>query len=173
MRRSPRSLLRAQAQALAILGTTLTFPGASALARAGRQPPRRDDCRRHHDARSSGPPSAPPWPALVFMNGATPDGRRHPTVHRLSLALARTGHLRLHPGPAGHRRRRAVAGNARQRVAFTQAASRIARSRRGRVALVGVSVGGTLALLAAADATLADADLGRRRASRPSPISPR
>jgi hypothetical protein len=32
-------------------------------------------------------------PSLVFVNGATPDGRKHPIVRRLGLGLARAGFL--------------------------------------------------------------------------------
>ena len=47
------------------------------------------------------PPGRGPWPALVFMNGATPDGRTHPMVLRLGLALASTGQLVFIPDLPG------------------------------------------------------------------------
>src|SRR5690242_5010788 len=91
MQRPPRSALRARAQSLAILGTTLSLPGASTLARIGRQPTPSDASVAGIATTLVRPETSPPWPALVFMNGATPDGRRHPTVQRLAIALARAG----------------------------------------------------------------------------------
>src|ERR1043165_7612672 len=83
--------LRARAQALAILGTTLSLPGASVLARIGREPTRCDMFVAGMSTTVVRPATSPPWPALVFMNGATPDGRSHPTVQGLGIALARAG----------------------------------------------------------------------------------
>jgi hypothetical protein len=91
MRRLSRSPLRVRAQALAILGTTLSLPAAPALSRIGKQPTPGDTNVAGIATTVVRPSSAPPWPALVFMNGATPGGRSHPTVHRLGLALARAG----------------------------------------------------------------------------------
>ena len=53
---------------------------------------RGDDSRRspHHRPEAG---DRPPWPALVFVNGATPDGRNHPIVRRLGLGLAQAGFL--------------------------------------------------------------------------------
>ena len=114
-------------------------------------------------SRSCGRRGAPPWPALVFVNGATPDGRAHPMVLRLSIALARTGHLVFIPdlpGIAGGELSPATLAAA---IAFTRAAGAAPEAANGRVALAGVSVGASLALLVAADPTLADRDLGGRR----------
>ena len=76
------------------------------------------------------------------MNGATPDGRTHPMVLRLSAALARTGHLVFIPdlpGIAGGELSPATLASA---IAFTQAAARTPEAADGRVALAGVSIGG-------------------------------
>ena len=149
-----RSRLRAQAQALAILGTTLSLPGASALARIGKQPAPSETTVAGIATTVVRPAGRPPWPALVFMNGATPDGRSHPTVHRLSLALARAGVRVFIPDLAGVAGGELSPGTLAQSVAVSEAASGSPETADGRVALVGVSVGGTLALLAAADARL-------------------
>ena len=154
MQRPSRSRLRAQTQALAILGTTLSLPGASALSRIGKQPASRETTVADIATTVVRPTSRPPWPALVFMNGATPDGRRHPTVHRLSLALARAGVCVFIPDLAGVAGGELSPGTLAQSVAVSEAASASPETADGRVALVGVSVGGTLALLAAADARL-------------------
>jgi pimeloyl-ACP methyl ester carboxylesterase len=149
-----RSRFRAQAQALAILGATLSLPGASALSRFGKQPTPDETTVAGIATTVVRPSSRPPWPALVFMNGATPDGRRHPTVHRLSLALARAGVCVFIPDLAGVAGGELSPGTLAQSVAVSEAASGSPETADGRVALVGVSVGGTLALLAAANAQL-------------------
>ncbi len=103
------------------------------------------------------PAGAPPWPALVFVNGATPDGRTHPMVLRLSPALARSGHLVFIPDLPGHRRRRAVARDAREpRSRSRRPQLPTPEAAHGRVALAGVSIGASLALLVAADPALAE-----------------
>ena len=154
MRHPSRDLLRVQAQALAILSTTLKLPGASALSRAGKQPTERETTVAGIATTVVRPSSSPPWPALVFMNGATPDGRRHPTVHRLSLALARADICVFIPDLAGVAQGELSPGTLAQSIAVSEAASRSPETADERVALVGVSVGGTLALLAAATAEL-------------------
>lgn len=149
-----RSALRARAQALAILGTTLSLPGASVLTRIGREPTRSDTLVAGISTTVVRPATGPPWPALVFMNGATPDGRSHPVVQRLGVALARAGigvFIPDLPGVAGGELSpRTLACS----VAVAEAAAGSADTADGRIALAGVSIGGTLALLAAADPRL-------------------
>jgi acetyl esterase/lipase len=154
MRHLSRSRVPPGARALAVLGTTLAVPGASALTRAGRQPVAFDTTVAGIATTVVRPSIAPPWPALVFMNGATPDGRKHQTVHRLSVALARTGVCVFIPDLAGVAGGELSPGTLAQAVAISNAAAGSPETTEGRVALVGVSVGGTLALLAAADPRL-------------------
>ena len=128
MPRSRRGLLLAQVHAAGVLGATLDLPGTSLLARRADRP--HEDVLAGAHATIVRPTGAPPWPALVFMNGATPDGRTHPTVLRLSAALARTGHLVFIPdlpGIAGGELSPVTLANA---VAFTQEVVGFARRRR-------------------------------------------
>ena len=139
-----------------MLGATLGLPGTSARGR------RVEDAgdQRGELAGTAGtivrPGGPPPWPALVFVNGATPDGRAHPMVLRLSESLARTGRLVTSPTcPASraascHRRRWP------RRSTTCEAVADSGETAGGRVGLAGVSVGASLALLAAADPRLAD-----------------
>jgi pimeloyl-ACP methyl ester carboxylesterase len=153
MPRSRRGLLLAQVHAAGILGATLDIPGTSLLARRADKP--HEDVLAGAAATIVRPTGAPPWPALVFMNGATPDGRTHPTVLRLSAALARTGHLVFIPdlpGIAGGELSPVTLASA---IAFTQEVVGSPDVAGGRVALAGVSIGASLALLTAADPTLA------------------
>jgi len=149
-------LLRAQLQAAAVLGTTLDLPGTTTIARISRT-------LRPDEAALGGvvttivrPTSKPPWPALVFANGATPDGRAHPIVLRLALALARSGYLVFVPDLPGVANGELSPATLAASTVFTQAAADAAESAHGRVALAGVSVGGSLALLTAADSRLAE-----------------
>ena len=75
-------------------------------------------------------------------------------MHRLSLALARAGVRVFIPELAGVAGGELSPETLAQAVAVSRSRVGIARDRRRQVALVGVSVGGTLALLAAADSQL-------------------
>jgi pimeloyl-ACP methyl ester carboxylesterase len=149
-----RSALRARAQALAILGATLSLPGASLLARIGRGPTRCDTFVAGISTTVVRPATSPPWPTLVFMNGATPNGRTHPTVQRLGIALARAGVGVFIPDLPGVAGGELSPQTLRCSVAIAEAAAGSADAVDGRVALAGVSIGATLALLAAADPRL-------------------
>jgi len=96
------------------------------------------------------PPTMPPWPAVLFANGATPEGRAHPTVRRLGVALANAGCLVVVPDlpdiAEGELTPRALAAAVECAVIAADSPECID----GRLGLVGVSVGGTLALLVAA-----------------------
>jgi pimeloyl-ACP methyl ester carboxylesterase len=153
--RSVNGLLQAQARAAVVLASTLDVPGIRVPARMSRAP-RRDDVVLAGTAttivRPSGPP---PWPTLVFANGATPDGRTHPAVLRLGRALARPGHLVLIPDLPGISVGELSPATLAAAIALTRAAVDKPEAADGRVALAGVSVGGSLALLTAADPGLA------------------
>ncbi len=97
------------------------------------------------------PRTSPPWPAVLFANGATPDGRAHPTVRRLGLALAASGYLVYVPDLPGIAAGELVPGTLAAAIACTNEAADSPEARSGRIGLIGVSVGGTLALLTAAD----------------------
>lgn len=155
MQRLLKGSVRAHAQALRILLTTLSPPCAGVFTRSGTQAIARDTavCGIATTViRPEGRP--PPWPTLVFLNGATPNGRKHPTVQRLGAALARAGVAvfvpDLHGVAAGELSPRTLA----EAVAVSEAAATSPDAAGERVGLAGVSVGGTLALLAAADVRL-------------------
>jgi len=91
--------VRAHARAGGILARTLDLPGTG---RASRSAERVEDgalgAWRTTIVR---PTTPPPWPSVLFANGATPDGRAHPGVRRLGVALARSGYLVLIPDLPG------------------------------------------------------------------------
>jgi pimeloyl-ACP methyl ester carboxylesterase len=95
------------------------------------------------------------WPAVVFVNGATERGRFHPDVQRLARGLARAGFLVLVPDPPGLADGEITPSTARAITAAALEAIRRTDVKDGRVGLLGVSVGASLALLAAEDPRLA------------------
>ena len=95
------------------------------------------------------PTRRPPWPALVFSNGATPDGRAHPAVLRLGLTLARTGYVVLIPDIPRIAGGELSPSTLARSVDCVEAVTELPEVAQGRVALAGVSVGASLALLTA------------------------
>jgi pimeloyl-ACP methyl ester carboxylesterase len=90
-----------------------------------------------------------PWPAIVFVNGATREGRYHPKVQRLARGLARAGFLVIVPDLPGLRLGEITLKTAAATVRVGLAAAERPDVREGRVGFYGVSVGASLALLAA------------------------
>jgi pimeloyl-ACP methyl ester carboxylesterase len=95
-------------------------------------------------------------PAFVFVNGVTAPGRRHPDVQRLASTLARAGHTVLVPDPTGLAQGAITVATAQSLIAAVDAFARSPDAPGGRVRLLGVSLGTTLALLAAQDPRLRD-----------------
>jgi len=94
-------------------------------------------------------------PALVFFNGVTARGRHHPDVRRLSRALARVGFLVVVPDLPGLSSGRIDGETVAAAVAVASAVADRPDVKGGRVGLAGVSIGATLALVAAEDVRLA------------------
>jgi pimeloyl-ACP methyl ester carboxylesterase len=95
------------------------------------------------------------WSTLVLVPGATELGRRHPRVVSLAHALARVGNVvvlpdlpRLGGGEVTEAAVASAVGVAQAVLAWSDGGSRLA--------IVGVSVGGTVALLAAEEPELED-----------------
>ncbi len=86
----------------------------------------------------------------MFMNGATPDGRAHPGVRRFAASLARAGYLVFIPELPGVAAGELSLPTLAAAVECAVKAADSAETRSGRLGLFGVSVGGSLALLAAA-----------------------
>jgi pimeloyl-ACP methyl ester carboxylesterase len=97
------------------------------------------------------PPGDGPWPTYLFVNGAHPERRSEPVVDRLLEGLARAGYQVLAPDPPGLGQGRVTPDTLEAIVRAIDAAARLQSTRRGRVAVLGVSTGASLALLAAAD----------------------
>jgi putative flippase GtrA len=105
-------------------------------------------------ARVYTPARSGPWPAAVVLNGATPLGNRHRAVQRLASGLARAGYLAVLPELPGLESGEVDAQTAEATVAVGAAVAARPDVQDGRVALLGVSTGAGLALLAASDERL-------------------
>lgn len=95
-----------------------------------------------------------PWPAIFLVNGTVAEGRKLPEVRHLAEGFARSGYLVVVPDLPGLTEDRITPETVQE---TTQVADRISTrsdTEGGEVALVGVSTGATLAVLAAEDPTL-------------------
>ena len=140
--------LRAHARAAHVLARTLDLPGARSSPDSAAQA--EDGALGAWPAVTVRPRAAPPWPAVMFVNGATPDGRAHAGVRRFAASLARAGYVVFVPELPGVAAGELSLPTLAASVECAVRAADSAETREGRIALVGVSVGGTLALLAAA-----------------------
>lgn len=151
-----RSWLDAQARATGVLAVTLKVPVLGWATRVVTDTPRaKDTVVAGVPTMVVRPGGGTRWPTIVFLNGVTARGRHHPDVQRLARGLARVGFLVLVPDPPGLARGEITEQTLAATVAVVRAAADRPDARGGRVGLIGVSVGGSLALLAAEDASLA------------------
>lgn len=150
-----RGALEAQLRALAVLSSTAEIPVLTWAVEVVTDEPRVEEAQvAHVPATIVRPGAPPPWPAIVFVNGATPLGRHHPRVQRLARGLARVGFLVVVPDVPGLRRGEITVQTLEATVAVADAVAAWRDSGR-RVGFIGVSVGATLALLAAETPSLA------------------
>jgi pimeloyl-ACP methyl ester carboxylesterase len=151
-----RSTVAANGRALAVLSTTLRVPVAGWLVGVVTDEPRVADTVVAGTATVVVRPGGDgPWPAVVFVNGATRRGRHHPDVRRLARGLARAGYVVLVPDVPGLTRGEITTRTLVQLIAVARAAAARPDALGGEVGFMGVSVGATLALLAAGDPSLA------------------
>ena len=151
-----RDWIGAQTRAATVLATTLETPVLADLARAVTREPRLEETTVAGSlATVARPAGRGPWPALVFVNGSTVEGRRHPTVRSLASGLARAGFLVVVPDVPGLATGALSGETVQSTIAVARAVADGDEARAGRVGLVGVSTGGTLALVAAREPGLA------------------
>jgi pimeloyl-ACP methyl ester carboxylesterase len=152
-----RGTVTAHARALTVLSRTLQVPVAEQLVGWVTDEPRFEETTLARVPATVVRPGDGdgPWPALVFLNGATERGRHHPDVRRLAGGLARAGYLVAVPDPHGLARGEITLRTLRDCVGATKAVADRDDARNGAVGLGGVSVGTTLALLVAEQPELA------------------
>ena len=142
---------RAQFDALVALAITQRTPVIAPLARLVTYKPRIDEVAIAGEPTTIARPGGGggPWPAIVFVNGATRRGRYHPKVQRLTRGLARAGFLVAVPDLPGLRLGEITATTMEATVRVARAVAGRPDVRGRRVSFYGVSVGATLSLLAA------------------------
>ena len=147
--------LTAQVQAVVVLGTALDTPVVEqGVALLTREPTVSEITVAGAPTTFGRPAGDGPWPALVIVNGATAEGRREPALQRLVRGLARAGYLVALPDLPGLPEGRLAEGTVESAVDVARAVADRPDARDGRVGLVGVSVGTSLALLAALEPDL-------------------
>lgn len=153
-----RHWVAAQWRAVVVLSTTEDWPVAAWTTRAVTHEPRIEETTVGGAPSTVARPGKGdgPWPAVVFVNGATRAGRHHEKVERLANGLARSGFLVVVPDLPG-----LALGEITPRTAFATWNAVFETANRndvrdGKVALYGVSVGATLALLVAETPKLQD-----------------
>jgi dienelactone hydrolase len=148
--------VEAQVRAVVVLSTTLRTPVLSWTVRQLTSAPHVEEVElAGSPATLARPGGKGPWPAIMFVNGATPLGRREPEVQDLARGLARAGYLVVVPDLSGLKEGELSDATVAATVDAARAIAARPDVRDGRVAFVGVSMGGTLALLAAESPRLA------------------
>jgi pimeloyl-ACP methyl ester carboxylesterase len=145
-----------QAQAVAVVARTQQLPVLGWVVRVVTPEPRVEETIvAGHQSTVVRPGDGRRWPAVVFVNGATRAGRHHPQVERLADGLARAGFLVVVPELPGLRAGEITPATTAATTQVAEAVTARPDVRDGRVALYGVSVGASLALLAAESPGLA------------------
>jgi pimeloyl-ACP methyl ester carboxylesterase len=149
------SWVDAQARAVVVISSVLDTPVITPAIRATSGDPRLSDARvAGNPSLVAKPAGKGPWPAIFVVNGTVPEGRKLPAVRHLAEGFARAGYIAILPDLPGLTEDRITP---RTVDAATQAALEISGrpdAEDGEVAIVGVSTGATLALLAAEDPKL-------------------
>src|SRR5215208_4017218 len=95
-----------------------------------------------------------PWPAIFLVNGTVRKGRKLPEVRDLAEGFARAGYLAVVPDLPGLTEDRITPRTVEAATEAARKTSTRPDAENGEVAMVGVSTGATLALLAAEDPRL-------------------
>jgi poly(3-hydroxybutyrate) depolymerase len=97
-----RDWIRAQVRTVVVLATTIETPVLTwAVKAVTDEPVVTEVAVAGAPTTLARPDDSPPWPGVVFLNGATRRGRRHPDVQDLARGLARAGFLVLVPDLPG------------------------------------------------------------------------
>jgi pimeloyl-ACP methyl ester carboxylesterase len=151
------SWVDAQARAVIVLSSVLETPVLTPAIEVLTEEPRVEDTiLAGMPTLVAKPGSEGPWPALLFVNGTTPEGRELPEVQNLARGLARAGYLVVVPDLPGLRTDEITEETVSSTLEAARATADHPDARDGRVGLVGVSTGATLALLAAEDPNIGE-----------------
>ena len=149
------SWVDAQARAAVVISSVLEVPVLTPAVDVVSGEPRFEDSPvAGNPALVVRPAGDGPWPAVFVVNGTVPEGRELPEVRRLAEGFARAGYLAVVPDLPGLTEDEITPETVRETVEVAREVSEHPDAEDGEVALVGVSTGATLALLAAEKASL-------------------
>jgi pimeloyl-ACP methyl ester carboxylesterase len=140
----------AQARAVVVIGTVLEAPVLTPAAEAVSGEPRfGEETVAGNPALVARPAGEGPWPAVFFVNGTVPEGRKLPEARRLAEGFARAGYLVVLPDLPGLMEDRITPKTVDETAEVARAVAGRPDAAGGEVSMVGISTGATLALLAA------------------------
>jgi dienelactone hydrolase len=152
-----RSTVAAQVDAVVVLPSVLETPGLTWTTEQLTDEPRVEDTEvAAMPTTLVRPAGSGPWPAVLFVNGATRLGRDHPRVRALARGLGRAGYVVVIPDLPRLRIGEITTQTLDAAIGVARATANRPDVRDGRIALVGVSVGASLALAAAAEPGIAE-----------------
>jgi pimeloyl-ACP methyl ester carboxylesterase len=149
------SWLDAQARAVMVISSVLDAPVLTPAAEAvSGEPDIEDILVAGNPTLVARPAGDGPWPAIFLVNGTVREGRKLPEVRNLAEGFARAGYLVVVPDLPGLTEGEITPESARETVEVAREVSARPDVEGREAALVGVSTGATLALLAAEKASL-------------------
>ena len=149
------SWVDAQARAVMVISSVLDAPVLTPAAEAVSGDPDFEDIPvAGNPTLVARPAGEGPWPAIFLVNGTVREGRKLPEVRNLAEGFARAGYLVVVPDLPGLTEGKITPDTARETVEVAREVSARPDVEDREVALVGVSTGATLALLAAEKASL-------------------
>jgi pimeloyl-ACP methyl ester carboxylesterase len=149
------SWVDAQARAVVVISSVLDAPVLTPAAEAVSGEPGFEDVPvAGNPTLVARPAGEGPWPAIFLVNGTVREGRKLPEVRNLAEGFARAGYLVVVPDLPGLTKDEITPETARETVDVAREVSARPDVEDTEVALVGVSTGATLALLAAEDTAL-------------------
>jgi pimeloyl-ACP methyl ester carboxylesterase len=144
------SWVDAQARAAVVISSVLEAPVLTRAVDAVSGEPRLEDSPvAGNPALVVWPAGDGPWPAVFVVNGTVPEGRKLPEVRRLAEGFARAGYLVVVPDLPGLTEDEITPDTVDETAEVAREVSELPDAEDGEVALVGVSTGATLSLLAA------------------------
>ncbi len=144
------SWVDAQARAVVVISTVLDAPVLTPATEAVSGEPRfGEETVAGNPALVVRPAGEGPWPAVFFVNGTVPEGRKLPEARRLAEGFARAGYLVVLPDLPGLMEDRITPETVDETAEVARAVADRPEAAEGEVSMVGISTGATLALLAA------------------------
>jgi pimeloyl-ACP methyl ester carboxylesterase len=149
------SWVDAQARSVVVISSVLNAPVLTPVAEAVSGEPGFEDVPvAGNPTLVARPAGEGPWPAIFLVNGTVREGRKLPEVRNLAEGFARAGYLVVVPDLPGLTEAEITPETARETVEVVREVSARPDVEDTGVALVGVSTGATLALLAAEKSSL-------------------